>query len=134
MNPSIAEFLQKAEPYAKSVGLSPIHIAAREERLDVMEWIVNEESSNLSMEDSWTPLHEAARYRRLKSVEWLVSRGHVIHPKEATGRTPLRCALDRGHLEVSKLECMIIVEILSLLTSNDDHSEGVEDQMIGDKY
>jgi len=93
----------------------PIHHAARNGRLQVVELLVSETRSRTRSQaatnvqdlmDStavcdYTPLHYAAENGHQEVVEWLVRQGADASPWEADGMTPVAIALLNGHVGIS---------------------------------
>ncbi|EWC44918.1 hypothetical protein DRE_00977 [Drechslerella stenobrocha 248] len=85
-------------------GLSPLHVAAKEENFPVTESILNHmgipiAEDILSRNNNLTPLHLAAEYnRKTLIVSLLLDAGSDVNARGGTvGNTPLHCAI-RGYL------------------------------------
>jgi ankyrin repeat protein len=84
-------------------GNTPLHYAAREGRLKVVELLLEHGADpNIQDKDGWTPLHYAAWKRRLKVVELLLEHGADPNIQDKDGETPLHLAAWDGHLDVVK--------------------------------
>eukprot|EP01068_Selenidium_serpulae_P014902 Selendium_serpulae@DN6157_c7_g1_i4.p1 len=82
----------------------PLCKAAKEGRLDVVKWLLNEKKGNIDEKDdcNQTPLHLAAMAGRLQVVKFLLDRGADVEAKSGNNKTPLHYAAWEGHLQVVK--------------------------------
>ncbi len=88
-----------------SNGATPLYIAAREGRLDVVTLLVDSWHANVNVKSdkNTTPLFAAAMKGRLSVVEFLLMRKAELHHKASTQQwSPLFAAAQIGHLEVVK--------------------------------
>lgn len=103
----ILEFLHKdndAEDRSK-LGYTPMHLAAFENRFNVVKWYVDKQCDvNSYNSQGSTCLHLAAINDAKKTVEYLLSvEGILVNSKDATGATPLHYAAKEGNLKVLEL-------------------------------
>ncbi|GFS56364.1 hypothetical protein NPIL_568051 [Nephila pilipes] len=84
-------------------GRKPVHIAAREGHIDVIELFLNRGVKvSDADENSWAPLHYAAWNGHQRVIEFLLSNGVDVDDTNKNGWTPLHCAAGSGNLEIVK--------------------------------
>lgn len=86
-------------------GTSPLHIAAKEGKLSILEllWANSSCCINLKDKNNWTMLHWAASEGHENVCYWLLQRGADIQAKDSAGEIPLHLAARQGHTPVVKL-------------------------------
>ncbi|UZJ52410.1 hypothetical protein CBS101457_001730 [Exobasidium rhododendri] len=86
-------------------GLVPIHYAAREGRVEILKWLVEEAGALVEMEDreGETALHKASLAGKLPALTYLLSSGAEANCVDADGWTPLHNACSRGYLDIVKV-------------------------------
>jgi ankyrin repeat protein len=103
----VLEFLHEdndAEDRSK-LGYTPMHLAAFENRSNVVKWYVDKQYDvNSYNSKGSTCLHLAALADAESTVKYLLSvKGILINPKDSTGAIPLHYAAKEGNLEILKL-------------------------------
>ncbi|XP_060576435.1 protein phosphatase 1 regulatory subunit 16A-like isoform X2 [Ruditapes philippinarum] len=74
---------------------TPLHVAAANGYLDVVEFLINQRvSMEVRDEDGWLPIHAAACWLQPEVIEILVKSGADIDAKTRTGETPFDLAED----------------------------------------
>ncbi|GFU17072.1 hypothetical protein NPIL_427091 [Nephila pilipes] len=86
-------------------GRKPVHIAAREGHINVVELFLNRGVKvSDADENGWIPLHYAAWNGHLETVKLLINKGADIHAKDSThGKKPIHIAAERGYTNVVEL-------------------------------
>jgi protein phosphatase 1 regulatory subunit 16A len=70
-------------------GATPLHIAAANGYLNVVEYLLdNHVSTEVIDDDQWQPIHAAACWGHLEVVEMLAQNGANIGAKTKNGETP----------------------------------------------
>jgi ankyrin repeat protein len=82
-------------------GYLPLHIAAGEGYINIMQLLLEFESE-LGTEDHSTPLHDAAEKGKLDAVRFLVHMGLSYDRVNEYGHRPLELAAEEGHMDVLK--------------------------------
>jgi ankyrin repeat protein len=84
---------------------TPLHYAAREGELQVVEWLIEKEAEvdAKDSQDGRTPLSCAAGNGHLEVVKSLLDKGAEVDSKDNWGRTPLIYTAANGHLEMVRL-------------------------------
>jgi hypothetical protein len=82
-----------------STGMTVLHIAASNGRLNVVEWLVAKGVGlDTATEAGTTALHFAARGGHTAVTEWLVAKGANVDSQGELGNTPLLMAAYSGHV------------------------------------
>jgi len=87
-------------------GLTPLHMAARNGRKQIAEYLLACGADFMAVEDGpdhLTPLHEAARQGHHDIIELLLLVGANPNVLDARGRTPIHWARGRGHLRAANV-------------------------------
>ncbi|CAO1614422.1 unnamed protein product [Parajaminaea phylloscopi] len=102
----VSGFFLANEPHPTS-GLTPLHHAAKEGRLDIVKWLVEDVGALVEMEDreGETALHKAALAGRLPVLTYLLNHGAEADAKDADGWTAMHNACSRGYLDLVK--CLV---------------------------
>lgn len=100
----VSSFFLANEPNPAS-GLVPIHIAAKEGRVDILKWLIKEVGAIVEMEDreGETAVHKAAMAGKLPALTFLISSGASADCVDGDGWTPLHNACSRGFLDIAKM-------------------------------
>ncbi|XP_028389671.1 transient receptor potential cation channel subfamily A member 1 [Phyllostomus discolor] len=88
------------------VNPSPLHCAAEEGQVELMEMILNDSSCEvLNVMDNYgnTPLHWAAKKNQVESVKFLLSKGANPNLRNISMMAPLHLAVQGMHNEVVKV-------------------------------
>lgn len=86
-------------------GRMALHFAAEADHADIVR-ILLDKGANVHARDShldWMPLHHAANYGNTGVVRVLLARGADPEARDDGGRTPLRLAKEKGHIEVVEI-------------------------------
>jgi ankyrin repeat protein len=81
-------------------GQTPLHIAAENGELDVVEYLVGKGANIHSEKSGWTPLHTAAYSGKLDVVKYLINEGAGVNTRNKYGGTALHRAAYRGNLDI----------------------------------
>jgi ankyrin repeat protein len=86
------------------IGCSPLHLAAREDRSDVVELLLaNKAAIDARSNKGWTPLHYAAANDHIAVVKLLLAAGADVNAVAGGLReTPLRMAVEYEHKGVAQ--------------------------------
>jgi hypothetical protein len=71
----------------------PLSLAAKEEALDCLAWLLEREDPNIRARDGRTALHHAVASGSDRSVKMLLAHGADAQTRSVTGKTPLDLAL-----------------------------------------
>ena len=78
-------------------GFTLLHYAAKENKLDVIEYLVSSGCDiNAVDDDEQTPLHKSAMFGHTKSVQLLIDKGANVNQIDNNGNTPLHVAIISG--------------------------------------
>ena len=78
-------------------GFTLLHYAAKENRLEVIEYLVSSGCDiNVVDDDGQTPLHKSAMLGRAESVKLLIDKGASVNQIDNNGNTPLHVAIISG--------------------------------------
>ena len=78
-------------------GFTMLHHAAKEDRPDIIEFLVNSGSDiNVGDDEGQTPLHKAAMFGNIESVKLLLEKGADANKVDNDGQTPLQTAIITG--------------------------------------
>ncbi|MXQ80192.1 hypothetical protein E5288_WYG006386 [Bos mutus] len=104
----LQNFVKKQKRFKKydDVNASPLHHAAEEGQVELMEMIVNESSCEvLNVMDDYgnTPLHWAAGKNQVESVKFLLSKGANPNLRNCSMMAPLHVAVQGGYNDVMKV-------------------------------
>ena len=78
-------------------GFTLLHYAAKENNLDVIEYLVSSGCDiNAVDDDEQTPLHKSAMFGHTKSVQLLIDKGANVNQIDNNGNTPLHVAIISG--------------------------------------
>ncbi|KAL9608440.1 MAG: hypothetical protein Q9167_006739 [Letrouitia subvulpina] len=94
-----------------STGGTPLHYAAYQKRLDVVELLLEYKVRLKADVEGWTPLHLAAEKAQLTMTARLLEQGADINARTKNGRTPLYLAI-RAEDEVNEQERLEEVRLL----------------------
>ena len=85
------------------LGQMPLHSAAQNGKLDVVQWLV-EKGADVSASDKygWTVLHFAAHNKKLDVVQWLVEKGADVSASDKEGNIAVDVAEMQGDDEMVK--------------------------------
>ncbi|KAG8520495.1 Transient receptor potential cation channel subfamily A member 1 [Galemys pyrenaicus] len=105
---ALKKFMRKRRPCRKyeDVNASPLHYAAEEGQIHLMEMIINDACCDvLNVMDDFgnTPLHWAAGKNQAESVKFLLSRGANPNLRNSNMMAPLHVAVQGLHNEVVKV-------------------------------
>ncbi|KAI0974456.1 Glycerophosphoryl diester phosphodiesterase family-domain-containing protein [Xylaria arbuscula] len=102
----VASISRMVDPNLKSIyGSSPLHIAARDGRVDIITLLL-QAGANVDVIEhprQWTPLFEAAVNDRVEAVQYLIENGSNAALTDCLGWTVKELATYRGHLTVAEL-------------------------------
>uniref|UniRef100_A0A8C6PVW1 Ankyrin 3 n=1 Tax=Nothobranchius furzeri TaxID=105023 RepID=A0A8C6PVW1_NOTFU len=88
----------------KPSGLTPLHLAAQEDKVNVAEVLVNHEAViDPETKLGYTPLHVACHYGNVKMVNFLLKNQAKVNAKTKNGYTPLHQAAQQGHTHIINL-------------------------------
>ncbi|XP_014647216.1 PREDICTED: transient receptor potential cation channel subfamily A member 1 [Ceratotherium simum simum] len=104
----LQNFVKKPKKLRKydDMNASPLHHAAEEGRVELMEMIINDSSCEVlnGMDDYGnTPLHWAAEKNQVESVKFLLSKGANPNIRNYNMMAPLHIAVQGMHNEVMKV-------------------------------
>lgn len=86
---------------ANSKGVTPVHVAAMEGHVRVIELLVSKGGDPEAVDSGgWTPLHFAAWRGHPKAVECLLERADTKRVRDKEGRTPFSVAAECGHAQL----------------------------------
>ena len=108
-------------------GITPLHMAAQEGKLDIIRYLTREKEldPDQSDDDDMTPLHLAACYGHTEVVRYLIERGADVNQVDNEGETPLSLAIHYG--------CVDVVGILlanrTLIPENISFNENVNQEL-----
>lgn len=90
---------------ANSAATSPLMVAAREGKADVVRALLSGNDVNVNITDAQgdTPLIEASRFGHDDVVRVLVGRGADLSAKNKDGQTALMLAVRNGHDDVVRI-------------------------------
>ena len=78
-------------------GFTMLHHAAKEDRPDIIEFLVNAGCDiNVGDDEGQTPLHKAAMFGNAESVKLLLEKGADVNKVDNSGHTPLHIAIITG--------------------------------------
>ena len=78
-------------------GFTMLHHAAKEDRSDIIEFLVNTGCDiNAGDDEGQTPLHKAAMFSNIESVKRLLEKGANANKVDNSGNTPLHIAIISG--------------------------------------
>lgn len=93
-------------------GRMPIHIAAREGHLHILEFLLsNGMRVNETDDNGWIPLHYAAWKGDIEAVKFLIRNFACIYARDhCLGKKPLHVAAEEGHTHVVELllQCSLV--------------------------
>uniref|UniRef100_A0A9J7XYT5 Ankyrin 2a, neuronal n=1 Tax=Cyprinus carpio carpio TaxID=630221 RepID=A0A9J7XYT5_CYPCA len=82
-------------------GLTPLHLAAQEDRVQVAEILVKHEANvDQQTKLGYTPLIVACHYGNVKMVNFLLQNGANVNAKTKNGYTPLHQAAQQGNTHI----------------------------------
>uniref|UniRef100_A0A4W6C9A8 Ankyrin 3 n=1 Tax=Lates calcarifer TaxID=8187 RepID=A0A4W6C9A8_LATCA len=85
-------------------GLTPLHLAAQEDKVNVAEVLVNQGAIvDPETKLGYTPLHVACHYGNVKMVNFLLKNQAKVNAKTKNGYTPLHQAAQQGHTHIINL-------------------------------
>uniref|UniRef100_A0AAQ5ZBP3 Ankyrin 3 n=1 Tax=Amphiprion ocellaris TaxID=80972 RepID=A0AAQ5ZBP3_AMPOC len=85
-------------------GLTPLHLAAQEDKVNVAEVLVNHGATiDPETKLGYTPLHVACHYGNVKMVNFLLKNQAKVNSKTKNGYTPLHQAAQQGHTHIINL-------------------------------
>jgi ankyrin repeat protein len=86
-------------------GLSPLHLAAENGHLQVVDLLISKNANvnEKEKETGFTPLHLAAKEGHLKIAEVLIAKGAEVIAKSNDDKTPLDLANQNNHEDMIKL-------------------------------
>lgn len=102
---------------------TPLHYAAIEGYLEVVEYLVNEGHADINCRDAdgRTPLHKAAIVGNLEVIRWLIEEGQVdVNYEDEQGRTSLFFAAINGHLETVRY---LVGDRFADINFQDEHNQ-----------
>lgn len=88
--------------------MTPLHLCAQEDRVDVASVLVNGESMTKCNIDGktkagYTPLHVACHFNNEKMVKFLIANGADVNAITTQGYTSLHLAAQQGHKKIINL-------------------------------
>ncbi|CAH1996941.1 unnamed protein product [Acanthoscelides obtectus] len=99
---TLKNLFKRGAPFtADWLGTSPLHLAAQNNHLEVVEVLLNAGiSRDARTKVDRTPLHMAAYEGHLQIVDILVKYGSDIDCKDLLGMTPLHWAVQNSHIDI----------------------------------
>jgi ankyrin repeat protein len=87
-----------------SEGDSAAHIAARENRLEILQLLYNYDRTILESKDhrGASPLHSSAQKGQGDCVRWMLKNGGSVFQRDFDGASAVHYAASNGHLEILK--------------------------------
>lgn len=78
-------------------GFTMLHHAAKENRVEIIEFLVNTGCDiNAGDDEEQTPLHKAAMFGNVESMQLLLEKGADVNKVDSSGQTPLQIAIISG--------------------------------------
>ena len=103
------------------LGFTLLHYAAKENRLEVIEYLVSSGCDiNAIDDDKQTALHKSAIYGHTESVKLLIDKGANVNQVDKHGNTPLHVAIMCGG-DYCIVEALIEEANLSIQNNSDEN-------------
>ena len=104
-NNDIKKIARLMEEGADLDGITPLHMAAQEGKLDIIRYLTCEKElgPDQSDNDDVTPLLLAACYGHTEVVQELIERGADVNRADNEGETPLSLAIHYGCVDVVRI-------------------------------
>jgi ankyrin repeat protein len=82
------------------VGGTPMHVAAVNDHVDMMKWLI-EQGSRINAKDGFgnVPMHYMAIHGRTDAMKWLKENGADINAKNNQNERPIHWATVAGHVD-----------------------------------
>jgi ankyrin repeat protein len=86
------------------LGSTPLHVAARNDRIEVTKFLVVKGADiHATTKSGATPLHSASLFGSLDTAELLIADGANVNARDTDGWAPLHSAARCDHLGIAKI-------------------------------